>query len=121
MVDNHLIRASFGTTKYCTNFIQNISCTNQNCSFIHEIAENNITLDKNNMATNKSIYISQHEIAIKIANIFDEEVRRKIMGMKNLQTIFTSPHFIYQKEYIINYEEKIKTRKKTNFNEKYEK
>ena len=38
VVDNHLIRASFGTTKYCSFYLKNMECTNKDCLFLHKKA-----------------------------------------------------------------------------------
>ena len=35
MIDNHLVRASFGTTKYCSFFLKGRECTNKECLFLH--------------------------------------------------------------------------------------
>lgn len=38
-VDGHLIRASFGTTKYCTFFLKNCDCPNKECLYLHRMAD----------------------------------------------------------------------------------
>ena len=38
-VDGHLIRASFGTTKYCNNFIRGVPCNNPDCVYLHELGD----------------------------------------------------------------------------------
>ena len=48
-IDDHLIRASFGTTKYnlgfnnkiryCTFFLKNLDCTNKDCVYLHRVAD----------------------------------------------------------------------------------
>jgi len=37
--DGRLIRASFGTTKYCNNFLRNLPCTNPECLYLHELGD----------------------------------------------------------------------------------
>ena len=37
--DSHLLRASFGTTKYCNSFIRNVSCTNPDCVYLHDLGD----------------------------------------------------------------------------------
>jgi CCR4-NOT transcription complex subunit 4 len=37
-VDGHLLRASFGTTKYCTFFLKSCDCPNKDCLYLHYIA-----------------------------------------------------------------------------------
>ena len=38
-IDGHHLRASFGTTKYCNNFIRGVSCNNPECVYLHDIGE----------------------------------------------------------------------------------
>ena len=38
-LDGHLLRASFGTTKYCNNFIRGVVCNNPDCVYLHELGE----------------------------------------------------------------------------------
>jgi CCR4-NOT transcription complex subunit 4 len=38
-IDGHPLRASFGTTKYCNNFIKNVPCTNPECVYLHELGD----------------------------------------------------------------------------------
>ena len=38
-IENHLLRASFGTTKYCNNFIRGMPCNNPDCVYLHELGE----------------------------------------------------------------------------------
>lgn len=38
-VEDHLLRASFGTTKYCNNFIRNVPCNNPECVYLHELGD----------------------------------------------------------------------------------
>jgi CCR4-NOT transcription complex subunit 4 len=45
-VEGHLIRVSFGTTKYCQNFLKNVNCPNKNCQFIHFLASPCNVVDK---------------------------------------------------------------------------
>jgi hypothetical protein len=38
-LDSHLLRASFGTTKYCNNFIRGVPCNNPECVYLHEMGD----------------------------------------------------------------------------------
>jgi CCR4-NOT transcription complex subunit 4 len=46
MCDGKLIRASFGTTKYCSYFLRGNPCINKNCLFLHEHCDDKFTLTK---------------------------------------------------------------------------
>lgn len=35
--DGHILRASFGTSKYCNNFIRGLPCNNPDCVYLHEL------------------------------------------------------------------------------------
>ncbi|SAL99419.1 hypothetical protein [Absidia glauca] len=37
--DGKSVRASFGTTKYCTYFLRHMSCPNPNCMYLHEAGD----------------------------------------------------------------------------------
>ena len=48
IIEGHLVRAFFGTTKYCVHFLNNLECFNkEKCMFIHYIADNNDILGIN--------------------------------------------------------------------------
>ena len=79
MIDNHIIRASFGTTKYCSYFLKGIECT-----------------------------------AIKIADIFNPEVKKKILSMKKKKTVFPSPDIIYKTITVIEKEKTGNSKNKKN-------
>ena len=70
-IDNQLVRAFFGTTKYCNHFLSNFKCFNsEKCMFLHYIA------DKNDIIGEHSKFgYSEH---IKLA--------KKIIGFGSLQS-----------------------------------
>ncbi|RYG62321.1 hypothetical protein EON64_18025, partial [archaeon] len=39
VVEGHVLRASFGTTKYCNNYIRHLPCSNPDCVYLHELGE----------------------------------------------------------------------------------
>lgn len=49
IVDNHLLRASYGTTKYCSNFLKGIECMNKECLYLHYFAEASNILERVNL------------------------------------------------------------------------
>ena len=96
MIDNHIIRASFGTTKYCSYFLKGIECTNKECLFLHKLAGENDIIKRGELTLNKNIFNEQHKYAIKIADIYNPEVKKKILSIKKRKTIFPSPDIIYK-------------------------
>eukprot|EP00658_Telonema_sp_P-2_P003113 TRINITY_DN11145_c0_g1_i1.p1 TRINITY_DN11145_c0_g1~~TRINITY_DN11145_c0_g1_i1.p1 ORF type:complete len:466 (-),score=112.29 TRINITY_DN11145_c0_g1_i1:83-1480(-) len=43
MHDGHVLRCSFGTTKYCNSFLRGMECTIPDCMYLHKIQENDDT------------------------------------------------------------------------------
>ncbi|OAD07252.1 CCCH-type zinc finger transcription factor, partial [Mucor lusitanicus CBS 277.49] len=41
-----ILRASYGTTKYCTYYLRNMTCPNPNCLYLHEPGEDADTISK---------------------------------------------------------------------------
>lgn len=54
------------------------------------------------MNTNKSIFVSQHLIAIELANIYNKDIKIKFLNTGNTITFLPSPATIYDKEIVIN-------------------
>ncbi|KAI8095106.1 regulator of Vps4 activity in the MVB pathway-domain-containing protein [Gilbertella persicaria] len=48
-----ILRASYGTTKYCTYYLRNMNCPNPNCLYLHEPGEDADTISKEELATGK--------------------------------------------------------------------
>ena len=70
-IDNQLVRAFFGTTKYCNHFLNNFNCFNsEKCMFLHYLADK-----KDIIADNSKFGYSEH---IKLA--------KKIIGFNSIQS-----------------------------------
>lgn len=59
------------------------------------------------MNTNKSIFVSQHFLAMNVAQIFNPEKHSKLIAMKANKTFFPSPHTIYEKDIVIEQRKKL--------------
>ena len=46
-----IMRASHGTTKYCSAFLRNVSCTNNGCRDLHDWGDENDCFTKEDLAT----------------------------------------------------------------------
>lgn len=53
-VDGHLLRASFGTTKYCNNFIRGMPCNNPDCVYLHDLGEDEDRFTKEEIQVRQS-------------------------------------------------------------------
>lgn len=46
LIDNRNVRASYGTSKYCSAFIKNVRCNNPECTYLHCMGETEDTFTK---------------------------------------------------------------------------
>lgn len=104
IVDNHVLKASFGTTKYCTNFLKNSVCLNQECLYLHEIADEKDIISRNEMNNNRTIFATQQMMAIELSKILTSKKKQKQLEfIKNKKTIFPNAYDVYNKEVVKNY------------------
>jgi CCR4-NOT transcription complex subunit 4 len=103
IVENHLIRASFGTTKYCQFFLKGLECNNKDCVYLHKKAKEEDIIKRDELSSNKNLFYIQQLYAIKIANIYNPDVKKKIMAFanKSANSVFPSPDQIYENEVVI--------------------
>ncbi|KAI7822721.1 hypothetical protein BC939DRAFT_178025 [Gamsiella multidivaricata] len=51
--DGKILRASYGTTKYCTYYLRGMTCQNPNCMYLHEPGEDADSYTKEDLAVGK--------------------------------------------------------------------
>mmetsp|Transcript_11296 Transcript_11296/g.21211 ORF Transcript_11296/g.21211 Transcript_11296/m.21211 type:complete len:552 (+) Transcript_11296:140-1795(+) len=61
-LDGHVVRACFGTTKYCNAFLKYQPCNNPDCLYLHEIGEHADSFTKEEMARIGTKHHSFHEL-----------------------------------------------------------
>ena len=97
LFNGKIIRAFFGTTKYCSNFLNNGKCPNSDkCFFLHKIVnDNDIVIDDSiNFPYNEHIYLSKI-----IINYFDPETKEMILKKeKPKKNVFPFLDFIFLDE-----------------------
>ena len=54
--NERLIRASFGTSKFCQFFLGGQKCTNKDCLYLHELRSDLEAYTKEDMQNNKFIF-----------------------------------------------------------------
>jgi hypothetical protein len=95
-IDGDMVRAFFGTTKYCNHFLNNYHCFNEeNCMFLHYLAEQSDIIDENT----KFGYNDHIKLAKKIIGFGTH--KSKYYVFKNLskeKTFFPNIKRIYDKE-----------------------
>ena len=103
IIDNHIIKASYGTTKYCLNFLKNSKCLNKDCLFLHKFANDEDIISKDELNNNKNLFSNQHVLAIRLSKIFTKEKRALIEKNKHLRTYFPNSYVVYSKDIVLCY------------------
>ena len=95
-ISNHLVRAFFGTTKYCNHFLNNYHCFNEDkCMFLHHIAEPSDIINE----STKFGYNDHIKLAKKIIDYGSNQSKNYVMinFCKN-KTILPNIKNLYYKE-----------------------
>ena len=101
-VDEHILRASYGTTKYCTFFLKNSDCPNKDCLYLHHMANESDIINREEMNSNTNIFYEQQLLAMKIADIFNTNVKKKLKTLNTKKKcIFPTTDTIYTKDIVI--------------------
>ncbi|KAJ5669744.1 hypothetical protein N7462_010814 [Penicillium macrosclerotiorum] len=48
---DRVLRAQYGTTKYCSSFLRNEQCNNRNCTFLHETGEDSESYSRSDLSS----------------------------------------------------------------------
>ena len=111
IIDNHIIKASYGTTKYCLNYLKNNVCHNKYCLYLHERANKNDLISREEMNNNKSLFEDQHILAINLSGILENDFKEKIKrNLKNINTIFPNILSIFHKDFVKDYLKSYRTK-----------
>ena len=96
MIENNLVRAFFGTTKYCTHFLNNYHCFNEEkCMFLHHIAEASDIINENT----KFGYNDHIKLAKKIIGFGSFQSKYYVMNnCSKIKTILPNIKNLYYKE-----------------------
>ena len=96
MLDGHIIRAFFGTSKYCIHFLNNVECFNKDkCMFLHSIANENDILG----AGSKFGYSEHIKLAKEIINFNSIKTKTSILSMViPFRTVLPNIKSIYTKD-----------------------
>ena len=95
LIKGKIIRAFFGTTKYCSHFLNNRICPNlQNCNFLHQFSNEDIIIDDNtNFSYNEHLNMSRKIIEqtnLDIRSIFLRKPENSKIKLPFLDFIFLS-------------------------------
>ena len=110
---NHKLNACYGTNKYCNSFLKGVECTNKDYYYLHETADQNDIINKNDSKT-KFQFLEQQKLATKIADIYSPEQKsiyikkgldiKKEFQENNIDTSFPTIDTIYEKKFVQDFE-----------------
>ena len=120
--NNNLLRASFGTTKYCNFFLKGIDCINRDCLYMHKWACDDDMILKEDICSNKFIFYLQQKIAVKFSDIFNDDKKKYLVkkgfndkiffSNNNIKLFFPTVDMIYNKSIIYDIQKEILFEKK---------
>lgn len=61
-LDGRLLKAAFGTTKYCSSYLRGQACPNPNCMFLHEPGEEADSYTRQDLSTRQSLRMGGPEL-----------------------------------------------------------
>ena len=102
-IDNHEIKANYGTTKYCLNFIKNYECKNKDCLFLHKLADKKDIVSREQMNSDKDMFPQQRLMAIELSKILTNKKYEELFKLRNKNTFFPNGYSVYTKELVIRY------------------
>lgn len=106
-IETHYLKTSFGRTKFCSYFLRNLKCLNKDCFYLHKLADKDDIIIGDD---SKLLFHEQHVTAIKIANLLDSNVEKKILAedaKKNYEAVFPKPSSIFCKQVFLEYKNQI--------------
>ncbi|KAF9115080.1 transcriptional repressor proteinral negative regulator of transcription subunit 4 [Mortierella sp. AM989] len=78
--DGKILRASYGTTKYCTYYLRGMNCQNPNCMYLHEPGEDADSYTKEDLAVGKH-HLQEHIVP------YDPSIHKPaVLGRPTLST-----------------------------------
>lgn len=99
-----VIKAAFGTTKYCSYYIKRQYCPIKECVYMHSVIDKSDIINKDSC----DFYIDQHKLAVKISNIISPEVKEYLYRNQFEDKVLPNPFSIYSKRVINQYMKQIK-------------
>ena len=103
IIDKHQIKANYGTTKYCLNFIKNLECKNKDCIYFHKFADQKDIVSKQQLNTDKDLFPQQRLMAIELSQILTNAKYKELYRLKDIKTVFPNSFNVYKKDLVINY------------------
>ncbi|KAL3769741.1 hypothetical protein ACHAWO_009913 [Cyclotella atomus] len=83
--DGRNIRASYGTSKYCSAFIKSVKCNNPDCTYLHHMGDAEDTFTKQEIqagyvTSGRDVLARQQQIMAQLQNAVGSSGRKKVGG-----------------------------------------
>jgi CCR4-NOT transcription complex subunit 4 len=56
-IDNRTLKASLGTTKYCSHFLKSVNCPKSDCMYLHDLGEEAASFTKDEMSQGYATFL----------------------------------------------------------------
>lgn len=96
-INNKVLKAAFGTTKYCSYYLKKASCPVKDCVYMHSAGNKGDIISKDST----EFYNDQHKLAIKISEIETPKMKDLLYKNRNSYGIFPNPYSIYTKKSVL--------------------
>lgn len=83
VVDGRLLKASLGTTKYCSNFLKGQACYKPECMYLHDVAEEEISFTKEDMHQGKHTEYERRLYEQMMAILQQQQPTQSTIGLNN--------------------------------------
>lgn len=78
---DRVLRAQYGTTKYCSSFLRNEQCNNRNCTFLHETGEDSESYSRSDLSSMNTLSSQRQQhstpLPARSAQPISQTVRRQ--------------------------------------------
>lgn len=96
-INNKVLKAAFGTTKYCSYYLKKANCPVKDCVYMHSAGNKADIISKDSA----EFYNDQHKLAIKISEIENPKMKEILYKNRNSYGIFPNPYSIYTKKSVL--------------------
>jgi len=101
VINNNCLRTTYGSTKFCAFYLKGKECTNKECLYLHTEANDYDEILERDDINNKINFRQQQLQAIKIGNIFNFEIRKKILASeKIINAVLPGVSTIYENQIV---------------------
>mmetsp|Transcript_2155 Transcript_2155/g.1945 ORF Transcript_2155/g.1945 Transcript_2155/m.1945 type:complete len:180 (+) Transcript_2155:504-1043(+) len=103
-IHDRVIRASYGTTKYCSYYLKDQNCPNRDCLFLHHPGDDDDAFIKDENVSNKNLFNDQQKLAFDfLKKHIEDAVETVNNGIKRAPFKQTLPPLVNIKSKLDNF------------------